>query len=334
MFTSKLNRRSLFTASAAVVVGAAVAAAGIGPAMAQAVDSIPAAFPFTKRFVRVNGARMAYVDVGRGPVVLFIHGNPTSSYLWRNIIPHVSADHRAIAVDLIGMGDSDKPAIGYTFEEQAAYLDGFIRRLRLRNVTLVVHDWGSALGMRYARMNPRNVRGLAFMEALIPPTFPAASADALGPEYAQIMRAIRTPGVGEQMVLEQNFFVEQLLGRYGTVRPMSEAALAEYRRPFPTPQSRLPTLVWPRQLPIEGAPAASVAAITANGEWLSSTTIPKILFHATPGAVAPSPVVEIIRQSTQNLTVVDIGPGRHFVQEDNPRAIGEGLRTWLAANNL
>lgn len=332
MFNRSLNRRTLLTASAVAAAGASFT--GVGAAYAQAPEAIPAAFPFTKRFVRVLGSRMAYVDVGRGPVVLFIHGNPTSSYLWRNIIPHVSGSHRAIAVDLIGMGDSDKPAIGYTFEEQARYLDGFIARLRLRNITLVVHDWGSALGMRYARLNPANVRALAFMEALIPPTFPAASADALGPDYAQIMRAIRTPGVGEKMVLEENFFVEQLLGKYGTVRPMSADVIAEYRRPFPTPQSRLPTLVWPRQLPIEGAPVASVEAITANGAWLSASPIPKILFHATPGAVAPPPVVEAIRQSTMNLTVVDIGPGRHFLQEDNPRAIGEGLKAWLAAQRL
>jgi haloalkane dehalogenase len=325
-----LSRRPLIAALAASVIAPVLAAGAAAQTAAPAAAALSAAFPYQKSFVNVRGSKMAYVDVGRGPVVLFIHGNPTSSYLWRNIIPYVSGTHRVIAVDLIGMGDSDKPALDYGFGDHAAHLDGFIAALGLKNITLVVHDWGSALGMRHARLNPGNVRAIAFMEALIPPTFPAPAPEALGPEFGPLMRNIRTAGIGEKMVLEQNFFVEVMLGQYGSVRPLTPEALAEYRRPFPTPESRKPTLAFPRALPIGGSPTDTLAEINANGAWLAATTIPKLMFHATPGAVAPAPVVEAIKAMVPGLESISIGPGRHFVQEDNPQAIGEGLARWLA----
>lgn len=162
--------------------------------------SISAEFPYTKKIVDVNGSRMAYVDAGEGPVVLFLHGNPTSSYLWRNILPYAQNNHRVIAPDLIGTGDSDKPDIGYTFVEHDAYLEAFIDALDLKNITLVVHDWGSGLGMYYARRHEDNARAIAFMEAIIPPALPAPSLEAMGEQSAEVFGNLRTPGVGENMV--------------------------------------------------------------------------------------------------------------------------------------
>jgi len=291
-------------------------------------QDISAAFPFEKQFVEINGSRMAYVDEGTGPVVLFLHGNPTSSYLWRNIIPYVSDNHRAIAVDLIGMGDSDKPDIDYTFTDHATYLDGFIEALNLTDLTLVVHDWGSVLGMRYARLNEANVDGLAFMEAGIPPSLPAPSLEAMG-ETAELFRNLRTPGVGEEMVLNNNFFVETVLADVGTIRTLTEEEMAAYRQPFPTPESRLPTLVWPRQIPVAGEPANTAEVIQANGAWLYSTDLPKLFFYAEPGALNPAPVVEYVKANATNLETVFLGQGVHYLQEDHPHAIGAALSEWL-----
>ncbi|MEM9450643.1 MAG: haloalkane dehalogenase [Cyanobacteria bacterium P01_E01_bin.6] len=289
---------------------------------------ISAEFPFEKKFVDVNDSNMAYVDEGEGPVVLFLHGNPTSSYLWRNIIPYVSDNHRAIAVDLIGMGDSDKPDIPYTFTDHAAYLDDFIAALDLTDITLVVHDWGSALGMRYARLNEDNVRALAFMEAITPPGFPAPSYDAMGPEFGELFRNLRTEGVGEEMVLQNNLFIETLLPQL-VVRELTEAEMDAYRAPYPTPESRLPMLQWPREVPIGGEPPEATEAVLVNGNWLTFTPMPKLLLHGEPGAIASQPVIEYLQANVSNMETVSVGPGLHFIQEDQPHAIGTALSEWL-----
>jgi haloalkane dehalogenase len=259
-----------------------------GTALALATSSTlaqssgpPAEMPYVKRTIEVLSSTMAYVDEGDGPVVLFLHGNPTSSYLWRNIIPYVTDGYRAIAPDLIGMGDSSKPDIGYTFAEHAAYLDALIDALELKDITLVIHDWGSILGMRYARLNEANVRGVAFMEAGIPPALPAPSYEAMGPQNAQLFETLRSP-MGEELVLNQNFFVEEVLGKLGVATPLSEAVMENYRAPFRTPESRLPTLVWPRQIPIAGEPADTAQVVNENGDWLYSTSIPKLMLHVAP----------------------------------------------------
>ena len=340
---SPTQNRSLPLIFAAFLMAGCIPASVADPSLAErkaeseqtTISSEPmeisAAFPFQKQTVEVNGSTMAYVDEGEGPVVLFLHGNPTSSYLWRNIIPYVSDNHRVIAVDLIGMGDSGRPDIDYTFLDQAAYLDAFIRKLGLRDVTLVVHDWGAALGMRYARLNPDNVRGLAFMEAIIPPAFPAESYEAMGEPAGPMFQQLRTPGVGEEMVLQNNFFVEVILPQFGVVRPLTEEEMAAYRRPFPTPESRRATLAWPREIPIGGEPAAATAEVVANGEWLYSSPLPKLYFYATPGAVNPAPVTQYVIANTSNLQSVDIGAGAHFLQEDNPHTIGRSLSDWVDA---
>ncbi len=298
---------------------------------APSIDTsvISAEFPFEKKFVDVNGQQIAYVDTGNGPVVLFLHGNPTSSYLWRNIIPHVAPNHRAIALDLIGMGDSAKPDIDYSFSEHATYVDGFIEALNLKDITLVVHDWGSGLGMRYARLHEDNVRALAFMEALIPPGTPIPSYEAMGP-FGEVFRNMRTKGVGEKMVLEQNFFIEVLVGKL-IVRKLSEKEMAEYRRPYATPKSRRPTLKWPREVPIAGEPENTTKELVANGKWLTSSELPKLFLYAQPGAINPAPVVEFVKTNVKNVKAVDVGEGLHFIQEDRPHEIGQALSEWLGS---
>jgi haloalkane dehalogenase len=288
-------------------------------------------FPFESRFIEVHGSRMHYVDEGEGDPILFLHGNPTSSYLWRNVIPHVTPFARAIAPDLIGMGRSDKlsgkaegqrkPA--YRFFDHVPYVEGFIEALGLRNVTLVLHDWGSALGFHYARRNEDNVRGLVFMEAIVRPwrwsEFPSG--------WKSVFRLFRTPGTGELLILGLNMFVRGVLPM-ATVRKLSREELAHYAEPYPTFASRRPILRWPREIPINGRPAAVHEAVEAYGRWLEEAPLPKLLLHARPGGIIDEVEVERLRGSLPNLTLVDIGPGIHYVQEDNPHGIGEAIAEW------
>ncbi|NIZ63227.1 haloalkane dehalogenase [Sedimentitalea sp. CY04] len=320
--------KSAISASTLAVVGGAAQSVSADETKPYGL-AISSDFPFTKKSISVEGSEMAYVDEGEGQPVLFLHGNPTSSYLWRNIIPYVTDGYRAIAPDLIGMGDSGKPNIGYTFEEHATYLDGLIKALGLKDIILVIHDWGSALGMRYARLNSGNVSAMAFMEAIVPPAMPAPSYEAMGPLAGELFKTLRTPGVGEEMVLKGNFFVEKVLAEMGVVRGLSEAEMEIYRAPYATEESRLPTLQWPREIPIGGEPQATTDAVTQNGAWLMSSEIPKLLFYAEPGALMPQPVVDYLTAHVTNLETRFVGPGTHFLQEDHPHLIGRGLADWL-----
>ena len=340
--TKNITRRLLLTASTALLTLATLSAVGAAPVLAQdaalpnvSVENQPyglpisADFPFDKKTLSVLGSQMSYVDEGTGPTVLFLHGNPTSSYLWRNIIPYVTAaGYRAVAPDLIGMGDSGKPDIGYTFGEHAAYLDAFIKKADLKDITLVVHDWGSALGMRYARLNPENIQGLAFMEAIIPPAFPAPSYEAMG-EAGNMFKALHTEGVGEEMILENNFFVEQVLPKMGVARGLTDAEMVHYRAPYSTKQSRLPILQWTREIPIAGQLKTTHDVVTDNGAWLTSSSVPKLYFYASPGAINPAPVVEWVTGNVPNLETHFLGKGAHFLQEDHPALIGTGIADWL-----
>jgi haloalkane dehalogenase len=288
-------------------------------------DTISASFDYQLKYVDVHGSRMAYVDEGQGDPILFLHGNPTSSYLWRNIIPHVRGLGRCIAPDLIGMGQSDKPDLAYSFADHARYLDGFIRALGLRNITLVVHDWGSALGFDWAMRHEAAVRGLAFMEAIITPV---ESWEQFPEGARETFRAMRTPGVGERLVLEENVFIEQLLPR-AVVRGLSETERAHYRAPFPDPASRKPVLAWPRQIPIAGEPKEVVDVVTASREALRRSRLPKLLFTASPGGMMSPLLVTWCRENLPNLEIIDVGAGIHYLQEDQPHAIGRGLAAWI-----
>ena len=279
-----------------------------------------------KQRVTVNDLSMAYHDIGSGDPIVFLHGNPTSSWLWRNIIPHVQHLGRVIAPDLIGMGDSDKlpasDANSYTFAENRRYLDAFFDALGLKErVTLVVHDWGSALGFDWARRHPEAVRAIVHMEALIAPI----SWDEM-PEAARTrFQAVRSEA-GEELILQQNIFIEQSLVR-GTRRTFTDEELAEYRRPFLEPgESRRPMLTWPRQIPIDGEPADVVEVFENYGAWLASTPIPKLYFRAEPGTHAPRIVAQVRSWPNQREVAVD---GIHYPQEEDPHKIGAAIAAWL-----
>ncbi len=279
-----------------------------------------------KHYVEVNGRRMAYVDVGEGDPIVFLHGNPTSSYLWRDIIPHVSHLGRCLAPDLIGMGDSDKlsePGPGsYRFVEHRDYLDALLAQLGVTdNVTFVIHDWGSALGFDWANRHRDAVRGLVYMEAIVRPVTWDEWPDAA----RKIFQAMRSPA-GEEIVLEKNVFVERILPS-SIIRDLADDEMAEYRRPFTEPgEARRPTLTWPRQIPLEGEPADVVEIVSAYGSWLEGSDVPKLFVNADPGTILTGPQREYCR-TWPNQTEVTV-PGIHFIQEDSAAAIGAAIAAW------
>ncbi|GFE65705.1 haloalkane dehalogenase [Litoreibacter roseus] len=307
-----MKRLKTFTATA--IVGAA---AGFTlPAIAQEAGAeqpvTSAEFPFEVEAVRIMGSDMAFVDVGEGPVVLFVHGNPTSSYLWRNVIPHVADDHRAIAVDLIGMGASEKPDIGYTFQDHYAYLEQFIGAMDLTDITLVLHDWGGGLGAYYAANNSENVRAIAMMEAAAPPVLPIPSWEIVDPQTRETFQAFRDPEMGPQIILEQNGFIEGLLPAT-ILRTLSDAEMDAYRAPYPSPESRKPVLVWPNEIPIEGTPARNVAVMEDIAAWLTTSSQPKLVLYASPGLIWSSEVADLAAQTFANTEARFVGAGIHFI---------------------
>lgn len=286
---------------------------------------IQSSFPFDSQYAEVKGSKMHYVDVGSGDPILFLHGNPTSSYLWRNVLPHLQDQGRCIAPDLIGMGRSDKPEIGYTFEEHYAYLRGFIEELGLENLTLVVHDWGSGLGFHYANDHPDNVRAVAFMEALYRPW----TYERMPRQFELLFRLMRTPVAGWLFVSVANGFVTQLLPG-GVERSLSDAELARYAEPYPTVASRKPVLQWPREVPIGGTPGRVHEKVVAYNDWLESSAVPKLCLYADPGLLIQDEDVAYIEREFPNTTTVDVGEGTHYLQEDAPDRIGEAIADWHA----
>jgi haloalkane dehalogenase len=287
---------------------------------------ISATFPYQKKRQLVLGQEMAYVEVGNGDPIVFLHGNPTSSYLWRNIIPYLEDLGRCIAPDLIGMGNSDKlPNSGpnsYTFIEHRSFLDALFDALGVNErVTFVVHDWGSALGFDWAYRHPDAVKGIAYMEAIVKPGTWSEM-----PEPARkIFQALRSPA-GEQMVLEQNSFIEVNLPNT-ILRRLTEEEMAHYRRPFAEPgEARRPTLSWPRQLPFDGEPADVTEIVTAYGKWLAQSPIPKLFIQSDPGTMPPS-AREFCRVWPEQSEVSV--RARHYPQEDSPDETGKAIATWL-----
>ncbi|WP_273455464.1 haloalkane dehalogenase [Nevskia ramosa] len=289
-------------------------------------ETISARFDFAAHHVDVLGSRMHYLDTGPvgDEVVLFLHGNPTSSYLWRNIIPHVAPKARCIAPDLIGFGKSDKPDIAYRFEDHVRYIDAFIETLGLKRLTLVLHDWGSAIGLNWARRHADRVKGIALMEFIAP-----VKSWSDWPENLQpVFQAFRTPGSGEEMVIEQNFFIEKVLPG-AVVRGLTEEEMSHYRAPFHDKATRKPMLVFPNQLPIAGQPADVVAATEAYMAWLTETEVPKLLFWGTPGVLVTPALAARYAETFPSLRSVDIGPALHYVQEDHPHLIGKTIAAWM-----
>jgi haloalkane dehalogenase len=287
---------------------------------------ISATFPYQKKYQEVLGQAMAYVEVGNGDPIVFLHGNPTSSYLWRTIIPYLEGFGRCIAPDLIGMGDSAKlPNSGpssYTFVEHRSFLDALLDVLDARErVTFVVHDWGSALAFDWTYRHPDAVKGLAYMEAIVT----SMHWSEMSERGRTIFQALRSPA-GEQMVLEQNAFIEVNLP--ATIqRTLTEQEMHAYRRPFAEPgEGRRPTLSWPRQLPIDGEPADVTEIVRIYGAWLSHSSIPKCFIHTDPGTMSPSALAVCRAWPAQSEISVR---GLHYPQEDSPDELGQALVNWV-----
>ncbi|HJZ20729.1 MAG TPA: haloalkane dehalogenase [Bradyrhizobium sp.] len=289
--------------------------------------------PLAKNTVDVLGAAMAYHGRGEGAPVLLLHGNPTSSYLWRDVIPELEGLGRLIAPDLIGMGDSaklpDPDADTYRFMTHRKYLAGFIDAVigASEPIVLVVHDWGSALGFDWANRHRDRVRGIAYMEGIVRPV---ASWDEWSAAATPIFQGFRSDK-GEAMILDRNMFVERVLPG-SVLRKLTEAEMTEYRRPFLAREDRWPTLTWPRQIPIEGQPADVVAVAEAYSQWMAENDIPKLFVNAEPGAILVGPVRDFCR-SWKNQREVTVS-GSHFIQEDSGPAIGRAIADWMKENGL
>jgi haloalkane dehalogenase len=271
------------------------------------------------------GSHLAHTESGDGEPVVFLHGNPTSSHLWRNVIPHVAEQARGIAPDLIGMGASGKPDIDYRFADHARYLDAWFDALGLDDVVLVGHDWGGALAMDWAARHPERVRGLVLLETFLRPMtwaeYPARAVD--------FFRALRTPGEGERMALDDNWFIET--GLRATSPNISDADLDAYRAPYPDRASRRPLLQWPREIPLDGTPADVADRFTAYDAWLAaSVDTPKLLLTVEPGNLVGPAMVDWARANIASLTVQAVGPAGHHAPEDQPDAIGTAIADWLA----
>ena len=284
--------------------------------------------PFgAKKFATINGRRMAYIDEGAGDAIVFQHGNPTSSYLWRNVMPHCAVLGRLIACDLIGMGDSDKlPDSGperYSYAEQRDYLFALWDRLALgKRIIFVIHDWGSALGFDWASRNRERVAGIAYMEGIVTPV---TWND--WPENARrAFQSFRSDG-GEDMILQKNNFVERVLPG-SVIRKLSDEEMAEYRRPFLNPgEDRRPTLTWPRQIPVEGEPADVVKVVQDYSTWLAQSEVPKLFVNADPGSILVGRQREVCR-AWPNQTEITV-KGLHFIQEDSPDEIGQAVASFM-----
>lgn len=289
--------------------------------------------PLAKQTVDVRGQRMAYHARGEGRPILFLHGNPTSSYLWRDVIPELEGHGRLIAPDLIGMGDSDKlpnpQPDTYRFTTHRDFLDGFISAVigDSAPVALVVHDWGSALGFDWANRHRDRVRGIAYMEAIVRPI---AGWEEWSPSATPVFQGFRSDK-GEQMILDRNLFVERVLPG-SVLRKLSDAEMAEYRKPFVQREDRWPTLTWPREIPIAGEPADVVAIAAAYSQWLATSDMPKLFVNADPGAILIGASREFCR-TWRNQTEVTV-PGSHFIQEDSGAAIGQAIAQWIAAKGV
>lgn len=276
--------------------------------------------------IKILDSTMAYRENGSNgePVALFLHGNPTSSYIWRNILPLVAPVAHCIAPDLIGFGQSGKPAIEYRFADHVRYLDAFIEQIGIKSAIIVAQDWGTALAFHLAYRRPEFIRGLVFMEFTRPmPTWNDFHAEAV-----ETFKKFRTPGVGEKMILEENAFVEGVLPM-GTVRKLSNEEMSVYKTPFPTPESRLPTWRFPNELPIAGEPADVYSALELAHLALKESTYPKLLFAGKPGALVSPELAKKYANELVNCQLVQLNSGIHYLQEDHPHSIGSHIKEWI-----
>jgi haloalkane dehalogenase len=280
--------------------------------------------------VPVPGGDIHAMEAGSGPLLLFLHGNPTSSELWRDVILNLASDYRCIAPDLIGMGQSSKPKIAYTFADHAQFLRAFLNALDLSQFILVAHDWGVALALDILVGHPESVRALAFMEGRVRPLPDWSAFDQGGREMFQQFR--REPD-GTRLVIENNMLIEMIL-QAGTMRSLTPAEMDTFRAPYIDPEARRPLLQWTREIPIGGEPALTAQRMERGYEALRASPIPKLAVVATPGAVIDKAETDLWRQEVPNLSLVDIGEGSHFLPLDRPREIAAALRLWIREHEL
>lgn len=293
---------------------------------------VPVETKYVHKYIDILGSKMAYVDQGEGDPILFLHGQPTSSYLWRNIMPFLEDKGRIIAPDNIGFGKSDQPKLAYTFGDHYEYFKKFVNELNLDNITLVVHDWGSGLGLHYAAQYPEKIKGIVTMEALTAPMFPAASFEAMGENLSGFFTMLRDPETGPNLLIKENAWLNSFLEEL-IVRPLAQKALETYQAPFQTEQSRIQVNQWPNEIPIAGKPATTAKIITDYNAFLEETEIPWLFLYATPGATHPVDAADYWATRAKNIETVYIGHGLHYVQEDQPFAIGRAISDWYRRIN-
>ncbi len=288
-------------------------------------------FPFASHYVDVKGSKMHFAASGEGDPILFLHGQPTWSYLWRNIMPELEGKGQLIALDLIGYGKSDKPDIGYEMTDHIDYVEAFIEKLGLKNITLVIHDWGSYFGFHYAMNHPENVKGIAFMEALLQPI---PSYDAFDPDTRDFFMNLRSSQeAAEEMMVNQHMFVEGVLPAM-IQRDLTEDEQNAYREPWVNKEDRKILCKFPQNLVISGEPKGNYDRQIAYLDKLQKSDIPKLMIEVSPGVVIPEEVANWVKESLPNLTTVHVGDGLHFIQEDHPQAIGKAVADWMDANNI
>ena len=299
----------------------------------MASQEISAEFPFTKKKVSVLDSSFAYIDTGAptptSPTVVFVHGNPTSSYIWRNIIPHISPIARCIAPDLIGFGDSGKmPSNTYRVSDHiryfAAFMEAILEGTDEQKIFLVVQDWGSTLGLHWASQNAERVAGLTFMEFILA----GRKLEDLG-GAAEMFRNFRTEGVGRKLIIDENVFVEVVLAKVGVTRGLTEAEMSHYRAPFLNPADREPVYRFPNEIPFDGHPADVAELVEAYFAWLKNTGVPKLMFWGDPGAIVSPEVAEELASQMKNIKSVGIKPGRHYLQEEDPHLIGRVTKEFV-----
>ena len=311
------------TTSLAILTGCMSIIPAIAPDSRNIEEDISADFPYERERIAVLDSEMSYVDVGTGRTYLLVHGNPTSAYLWRNVIPVLEDRGRVIAVDLIGFGESGKPDIDYTLDDHIRYFTAFVAAMDLSDIVLVLHDWGGALGVDYAVNHLDNVLGIATFESVIRPH------DWNEASWAgrYIFRRLRDPERGERLIAEQNYFIEQLLPMMSG-RELSDAEMEAYREPFPTAETRRPVALFPREIPIAGEPERTHRRISANYEALASSDLPILLLFAEPGMIVTETSLAILKQDIPRLQTAPIGSGYHYLQEVQPTLIGQLVIEW------
>ncbi|MEL7452104.1 MAG: haloalkane dehalogenase [Pseudomonadota bacterium] len=310
-------------ASAMMLSGCLTVMPAMAPKAKNVQAEISAEFPYESQFISVDGQNMHYVEQGSGDVIVLLHGNPTSSYLWRNVIPELSETNRVIAVDMIGMGKSDKPDIPYRLSDHIDYFTGFMDAMDLQDVTLVLHDWGGGVGLDYAAHHADNVRGIALMEAVMRPVY----WEDAGFAEKFLFTKFRDEEEGFELNAERNYFVEKVLPMMSG-RKLTDAEQAAYEAPFPTVESRRPVAQWPMEIPIDDQPADNAERIGANYNWLKTADTPVLLITADPGVIITKDARAEIAADIPRLEMVNIGSGMHYIQEVQPVLIGETIENW------